>query len=471
MDLEVNTAWARSLTKEQKEALCFVCPVSGAMKVKLYASTKQFPAILYQVLQEIESEGYAVREMYVDTFIVNISKQTEDVAAMFKMRIVPVSAGTPEEMAFAERAVQTLAQMSRALMVGAPHLPQWCWGLSDLQAANIHRILPQKRKNDLSPYEITTQSAPNLEAMYMRVFGCACQYAPMEGAQHKRASKTKWGWYVGIQWPMVLVLRPEDNKVISVSRKKIHCHELCHAKFDPTTQPRPVICFTDFALREEEVDDAIKQAIKQSKEKIKEVQKQQQVPKHVPSVKSLSDYRRNSDLNMAIPNTLPSHEILDSLPHADHQGEDQIGATQLANDDLMEKINKWTKSREDGTIDSAATLEIIKALEASQGSSSHVPRRGELKRGAKKSAAGYDEATEIDRGKILQRKQQARLPEIKGKDVRELTTKARNVIRVGTGKLKVGDQVKTATERFGEQYAEGKPKYTFGKVKKRSKAS
>jgi hypothetical protein len=50
--------------------------------------------------------------------------------------------------------------------------------------------------------------------------------------------------------------------------------------------------------------------------------------------------------------------------------------------------------------------------------------------------------------------------------VRELTTKVRNVIRVQIGKLKVGDQVKTATERFGEQYAEGKPKYTFGEVKK-----
>ncbi len=51
------------------------------------------------------------------------------------------------------------------------------------------------------------------------------------------------------------------------------------------------------------------------------------------------------------------------------------------------------------------------------------------------------------------------MPEIQGRDVRELTTKVRNVIKVQTGKLKVGDQVKTATERFGEQYAEGKPKY------------
>ncbi len=33
-----------------KGGFVFVCPVSGRIKVKLYASTKQFPAILYQIL-------------------------------------------------------------------------------------------------------------------------------------------------------------------------------------------------------------------------------------------------------------------------------------------------------------------------------------------------------------------------------------------------------------------------------------
>ncbi len=337
--------------------------------------------------------------------------------------------------------------------------------MSDLHAANIHKILPRKRKNNLCPYEITSQRAPNLDAMCLHVFGCACQYAPMGGAEHKRASKTKWGWYVGIQWPMVLILRPEDNKVISVSRKKIHCHELCYAKFDPTTQPRPVISFTDFALREEEVDEAIKLAFQENKKELAEVKKQQQVPKHVKSVKAISNYSRNCDLNTTIPIPQPPAEMLETLPHPDHQGEDLIGA-RLANDDLMEKIDKWNKSREDGTLDLTATLEIIKALEAIQGSSSQAPKRGELKRGTKISVAGNDDATEIDRDKTRRRKRQAKMPEIQGRDVRELTTKVKNVIRVQTGQLKVGDQVKTATERFGEQYTEGKPKYTFGEVKK-----
>ncbi len=74
----------------------FVCPSSGTIKVKLYATSKQFPAILYQILQEVETEGYACREIYCDTFKVNFSAAAEEVAAMFKVKLVPVSAGTPQ---------------------------------------------------------------------------------------------------------------------------------------------------------------------------------------------------------------------------------------------------------------------------------------------------------------------------------------------------------------------------------------
>ncbi len=66
-------------------------PSSGTIKVKLYATTKQFPAILYQVLQEVETEGYVCREMYFDTFKVNFSAAAEEVAAMFNVKLVPVS--------------------------------------------------------------------------------------------------------------------------------------------------------------------------------------------------------------------------------------------------------------------------------------------------------------------------------------------------------------------------------------------
>jgi hypothetical protein len=73
----------------------FACPVSGTIKAKLYASLEQYPAVLYQVLQEIESEGYVTREIYCDTAAVNLSQAVEEVAEMFKVKIVPISGGTP----------------------------------------------------------------------------------------------------------------------------------------------------------------------------------------------------------------------------------------------------------------------------------------------------------------------------------------------------------------------------------------
>ena len=56
----------------------FACP-RGSVKVKLYGTTEQFPSILFQVLQEIESEGYVTRELYVDTHSVNLSQAVKEV--------------------------------------------------------------------------------------------------------------------------------------------------------------------------------------------------------------------------------------------------------------------------------------------------------------------------------------------------------------------------------------------------------
>jgi hypothetical protein len=438
-----------------KGGFVFVCPVSGTIKVKLYASTKQYAAILYQVLQEVESEGYAVREIYVDTFIVNISKAAEDVAAMFKVRIVPISSGTPQEMAYAERAVQTLAQMSRALMAGAPHLPQFCWGCSDLHSANLHKVLPQKTKDMMSPYEMTTGRAPNLDAMFIKVFGCACQYEPYEGAEHKRAPKTLWGWYLGVQWPMVLILRPSDQKIISVSRKKVHCHELCYAKFDPTTQPRPLIVFTDFSLIESEIDDAIVEAKAMDRKALKKFKADNNIPTHVPSVKSLSDFNRNSILNEdPITSQLPDNMLID-IPQASHLGEGEaqrldLFESRLNKDDLLEEIEAWKKKITHG-YGETLTEKVVKALnQAEEEISNHAPKRGELKR----------KKRDNNRVKGLETKN---IIDEKRNNGTENSLWTKNT-KVRDLKIKIGDSVRIATHRFGKEYARGLPKFTFGKV-------
>jgi hypothetical protein len=222
-----------------KGGFVFACP-TASMKQKLYGSTKQFPAILYQVLQEIESAGFVCREIYVDTFSVNLSRAAEEVAAMFRVRIIPISAGTPQELAYAESAVRVVGQMSRTLMAGATHLPKSCWGLADLYAVFLHDLLGQAKLMGRSPFEFRNGRKPDFDIFFVHVFGCPCQYAPMSGPDHKRARKTEWGYFVGVQWPMVLVLRIEDEKILSVSRHKVHCHEEAYARYDPATGKDPL---------------------------------------------------------------------------------------------------------------------------------------------------------------------------------------------------------------------------------------
>ncbi len=76
----------------------FVCSSTGEIHHKLYASHEQFPAAMFQFLVHVESEGNRCHEIYCDTFSVNISAEIEEVAALFQVKIVPVSAGTPQEV-------------------------------------------------------------------------------------------------------------------------------------------------------------------------------------------------------------------------------------------------------------------------------------------------------------------------------------------------------------------------------------
>ncbi len=367
----------------------FVCPVSGKIKVKLYATTKQFPAVLFQVPQEIETEGYVCREIYVDTFSVNLSKAAKEVVAIFKCRIVPVSSGTPQEMAYAERAVQTVAQMSRALLLGAPHLPEFCWGLSDLYAVYLHTLLPQKSREGKTPYQITTGRIPDEDVLFVRVFGWACQYEPHDGALHKRASKTEWGWFVGIQWPMVLILRPVDEKVISVSRKKVHCHEMAYAKFNHLTMTKPPTVFNDFTLTIEDVDTAIIEAEKVRMAEMKAWKDELKIPKHVLSTKSMSDFARNPEFNTATPQIAPPQQMTIAMKLQSAQlGEESdlhlndSAVKRLTTADLLEVIGIWRNQQAKGSKRLTETEEItrlLKELEWKEQTDNEAPKRGGLK--------------------------------------------------------------------------------------------
>jgi len=203
----------------------FVDPTSGTLRQKLYATTKQFPAILHQFLTDVESEHFTCRELYVDTHGVNLSSEVEDVAATFQCKIIPISAGTPQELAYAESGVRAVGKLSRSMMMNALHLPKWCWGLADKNATYVHDVLPQKSKGNKSPFEMRTGKKPNIKDLHIKIFGAPCSYAPMGGAEHKRGQLTERGYFLGMQWPMCLVLNATMDKVVNVSRKKIRVYE------------------------------------------------------------------------------------------------------------------------------------------------------------------------------------------------------------------------------------------------------
>jgi hypothetical protein len=70
----------------------------------------------------------------MDTHSVNLSKDVEEVLALFQVQLIPISAGTSQELGFAETRVKMIRRVSTAMLAGAPHLGKKFWALSDRNA-------------------------------------------------------------------------------------------------------------------------------------------------------------------------------------------------------------------------------------------------------------------------------------------------------------------------------------------------
>jgi hypothetical protein len=104
-------------------------------------------------LVRVQVEYWKCRVIFVDTHSVNISAAVEEVLALFQVQLMPISTGTPQELAFAESRVRVIKRMSTAMMAGAPHLDRKCWALSDKNSVFVSDFLPQQsRQNHCSFY-------------------------------------------------------------------------------------------------------------------------------------------------------------------------------------------------------------------------------------------------------------------------------------------------------------------------------
>jgi hypothetical protein len=365
----------------------FVCSSTGDLHHKLYASHEQFLAAVFQFLTHVESEGYRCHELYCDTFSVNISSELEEILGLFQTKLVPVSAGTPEEVSFVETAHRVVAARSRAMMLGAPHLPKWCWALADKHAVYVGRLLPQSTRNWKSAYWLNRKFAPHWRNMAIHVFGAPCAYAPMEGPVHKRAARTEEGYFVGVQNPMVLVIRKRDMELISCSRKKIIMYESLY------TLP--------LSLSSSQLEQQIQQEkSKVDENKIEHNDDTQHVPKpqHVQSAKSISSH------NVPPPNTTGTTKFrapteLDSSAETQtlNSGEGVVVPEHIGYSSNLEVgISEMQERAKKEIVDPGIRQRVISSLHKTRDMMSRVVEKGALKKRKQSSQRNIDSANVIE---------------------------------------------------------------------------
>ncbi len=140
-------------------AYLFTCLSTGSTDIRLYASHYQFPIALHQFSVRVQAEFWTCRVIYMDTHSVNLSADVEDVLALFQVQLIPMSAGTPQELelAFAETRVKMIRRMSTVMLLGAPHLGKKFWALSDRNAVLVADFLPQSTRKNVSSYYATCE--------------------------------------------------------------------------------------------------------------------------------------------------------------------------------------------------------------------------------------------------------------------------------------------------------------------------
>jgi hypothetical protein len=118
-----------------------------------------------------------------------------------------------------------IRRVSTAMLAGATHLGKKFWALSDRNTNFVLDFMPQSTRHKLSSYYMRTGRQVDWKQLGLKLFGAPCIFAPIDGPIHKRAPITEEGYFLGYQWPAMLVLRKLDGKVISVSRQKVRVYE------------------------------------------------------------------------------------------------------------------------------------------------------------------------------------------------------------------------------------------------------
>ena len=183
---------------------------------------------------------------------------------------------------------------------------------------------------------------------------------------------------------MAFVLRPRDLKVLSISRRKIHCHELMYARYDPASGLRPAILFEDFILTENEIGSAIEKAKSsnnaESMHQLQHVEPMHaKIPDHVLSIKCLSDHKRNDEYNSPCLDPIPSSmkEEYTQIPQPIDLGEYVPEPLKRNKDLLLEEIKRFKSNAQQSTLTDSIRKALNKVVEEIN---NEAPKRGALSR-------------------------------------------------------------------------------------------
>ena len=216
----------------------FVDVGTGAITPRLYSKKSQFPAILKRFILEVTAMQWQIRIIRAsDSEIVN-NGEVEAICAEWDILIQPTSQGTPAELGRVEVANRDIAKMARGMLMSAPHLPPSMWGAAFVYAGVISWLLPKKWNEDMTPYEAIRGRAPDLKSLCIHVFGCPTEVRRVptgDKYKTKLEPRTETMYFVGTDYPSVLVWLPSKNRIYRVSKRKVSCHEGAYVAEQPLT--------------------------------------------------------------------------------------------------------------------------------------------------------------------------------------------------------------------------------------------
>ena len=460
----------------------FACCATGSCDSKLYASHEQFPVALHQFLCRVEADHFKCHVIYVDTHSVNLSVEAEEVCALFKVVIVPVSAGTPQEMSFAESMVRVIRGMSTAMMLNAPHLKPTDWALCDKYSVYLHDFMPVATRNYSCPWYLRTGRAVPWDVLCIHVMGAPGVYSPMGDPVHKRAALSEEANFMGIQWPAALMRRRTDDKVLSVSRKKIRIYEGAY------TCPLDQRAAYDGSLpgMQEVVEDFTEEEGSSSSEKetrhrdIMDPEYSTPTPTqtHAPrpeldknvvqSIKSLREH--TFPLPGSRTDALPTSALDNSaaVEYGNFGGESEY-VDSVCNDGSFQRLTELlekAKAEAESLPKLSMRAQILSKLNAAKDVSEGVIRKGRLKIGktAKKSDVANENIVDGKRKRVVSSSSSPSL-----KKLSPVTSDPLNKKKGQQKKLRVGDLVSLPATSFDDEpgsYSRENPEKCMGQVVK-----